>query len=268
MTAPDYVGARFAAYRAHEKANGREPLSWAAWLRAGEPALSAPLVKAVVVYQPWATLIALEVKRVETRPLPPGGFPRPDGVRQYPGLSVEPGERIAIVAAATPWSYYDTAKMPGAPVAWEALAVAVGWTEGGRDLWSAVRGGGGVRHLTVLGSIVCTSVLAEALPVVEGLVDSRPAWTDRWIARPSLGGLAVWTREPPRIVPRRIDSESPLGSYEPGRWGWSLESTHRLLLPVPCGRADGIRNSQGIFRLPPNVAAMIPNNNPTLEVTP
>ncbi len=184
---------------------------------------------------------------------------------------MEPGERIAIVAAATPWSYDGSAKMPGAPVAWEALAAAIRWDEGGRDLWSAVRGGGGQRHLTVLGSIVCTSVLAEALPIVDCGPHDRPSFADRWIAPPAwkyLEGLAVWDRGPEVVVPTDISAERPLGFYGPGRWGWSLESTHRLLLPVPCGRADGVRNSQGVFRLPPEVAAMIPNNNPSRKDTP
>lgn len=48
-------------------------------------------MKALVVRQPWATLIALGIKTVETRPWPPNGPMRPDGVRGLPGLAVERG---------------------------------------------------------------------------------------------------------------------------------------------------------------------------------
>ena len=47
-----------------------------------------------MVRQPWATLIALGVKQIETRPFPPNGPMRPEGVRGLPGCSLERGERI------------------------------------------------------------------------------------------------------------------------------------------------------------------------------
>jgi len=59
--------------------------------------MSEPM-KAIVVRQPWATLIALGIKTIETRPGPPNGPMRPDGVRGLPGLALERGERRARIA--------------------------------------------------------------------------------------------------------------------------------------------------------------------------
>jgi hypothetical protein len=61
-------------------------------------------VKTITVNQPWASLIVAGIKTVETRPSPPNGAMRPDGVRGLPGLRIEPGDRIAIHAAAHGWS--------------------------------------------------------------------------------------------------------------------------------------------------------------------
>lgn len=46
-------------------------------------------MRALVVRQPRATLIALRQKTIETRPAPPSGPMRPDGVRGLPGCSLE-----------------------------------------------------------------------------------------------------------------------------------------------------------------------------------
>ena len=64
-------------------------------------------MRALVVRQPRATLIALRQKTIETRPAPPSGPMRPDGVRGLPGCSLERGERIAIVAGASAPKYDD-----------------------------------------------------------------------------------------------------------------------------------------------------------------
>jgi len=62
-------------------------------------------MKALTVAQPWASLIVACVKSIETRPSPPNGAMRPDGVRGLPGLRIEPGDRIKAVVRASrcPW---------------------------------------------------------------------------------------------------------------------------------------------------------------------
>lgn len=199
-------------------------------------------MKAIVVRQPWATLIAIGIKTIETRPAPPNGPMRPQGVRGLPGLPLERGERIAIVAGATPgtavgedlgdsgWYYESTAGDPSCVVNWKLPAEF---------------------HDAPLGAVVCTVQVDDALPIVDGHPPSHaeitkegpPYWngTHRWLAAPP----NLWRTS--KSVPMPNDADQlPLGDYTPGRWGWLL-SDPQPCTPVPC------KGRQGVFRLPDDV---------------
>ncbi|MBN8781424.1 MAG: hypothetical protein J0G98_00050 [Terrimonas ferruginea] len=205
-------------------------------------------MKAIVVRQPWATLIALGVKTIETRPSPPNGDMRPEGVRGLPGCSLERGERIAIVAGAA-----------NAPEGWRASPGERGSMAHG-DL-----GGEWVvcnaellelcderREDLPLGAVVCTVTVADAVPITGQ--DHELDWGNPclWVDHED-GTLGLWEDVPPSLPdmdPERLTdltAELPLGFYEPGRWGWLL-SDPRPCTPIPC------KGKQGVFDLPAEIA--------------
>lgn len=205
-------------------------------------------MKAVVLHQPSATLVALGVKTIETRPSPPNGPMRPEGVRGLPGLAIEPGERIAIVAGA---------KEPtrSSPVGdWQV--VARDWADGTSLLLQHYADGvpGAPDEAPLpLGAVVCTTVVTDALPMVV------PAWEPA--ARDSIclpdddtgSPLTIgrWTHPGPAGFWSHYDSDQlPYGDFAPGRWGWLLADVERTP-PVPC------KGRQGVFLLPDDVAEQV-----------
>jgi len=199
-------------------------------------------MKALVVRQPWATLIALGIKTIETRPGPPNGPMRPDGARGLPGCTLERGERIAILAGAAP------------PKAGLRLGVDAEITfsefmvgEGGRllDLCNERA------HPLPLGAVVCTVVVADALPIVQrvGSCIGPAEWDGhrRFFSAPHEGYLT--TTGPGAELPRYTD-QLPLGDFTPGRWGWMLTDPQPCD-PIPC------KGRQGVFELPADVAGAI-----------
>ena len=190
-------------------------------------------MKALTVAQPWASLIVACVKSIETRPSPPNGAMRPDGVRGLPGLRIEPGDRIAIHAAATP---------PGPVGDWIPSRQYGEWrvqrdvTKPG-DLFAS--------HTTVwtpLGAIVGTVVVAGAVPVgecseqAEHICDSASALLlHSPLDRP-------W--RPDGTTEYDVTDQLPLGDFTPGCWGWLLTDPERCE-PVP------VRGRQGVWEWTP-----------------
>lgn len=214
-------------------------------------------MKAIVVRQPWATLIALGTKTIETRPAPPNGPMRPDGVRGLPGLPVERGERIAIVAGRVAAGYSD------GPTAWDRLGAALGYDDDGTS--------GEVAYYDYdvpFGAVVCTVVVDDALPIVAPMtdppVDHLVPTTDGhlmwWAFTPVLGQRRWSARSRHPMLNERtvvggrsdpdLDPQLPLGDFTPDRWGWML-SDPRPCDPIPC------KGKQGVFRLPDDVAEVL-----------
>lgn len=201
-------------------------------------------VHAIVVRQPWATLIALGRKVIETRPAPPNGPMRPEGVWGLPGCSLERGERIAIVAGAkagtepgedlgdSGWYWESTAGDPSCVVNWKEPAVF---------------------HDAPLGAVVCTVTVDDALPIGgpmtfrSGLVEGDEGdYPDR---RVIVRHPAMWDDGESLVMDRPhqdITDQLPLGDFTPGRWGWLL-SDPQPCEPIPC------KGRQGVFVLPDDV---------------
>jgi hypothetical protein len=130
--------------------------------------LPLPPIPAMTLWQPWASLIAIGAKPYETRSRPP------------PARLI--GQRIAIHAARKRVRLKDL----------------------DADTLGAIsRAPGDARWMDTmpLGSVVCTAVLAEALPV------------------------------------ERV-SHDPFGDYRPGRWAWRLEDVMPLDPPIPARGAQ------------------------------
>lgn len=197
-------------------------------------------MRAIVVRQPWATLIALGVKTIETRPAPPNGPMRPSGVRGLPGCSLERGERIAIVAGAAHPTWHG-------------------------DHYLHTLSGLARSTPLPLGAVVCTVTVDDALPIVAPMTD--PPY-DHMV--PTRDGHLIWWKFTPVLGQRRwsaasrhpmlnertvmggrrdpyLDPQLSLGDFTPGRWGWLL-SDPQPCDPIPC------KGRQGVFTLPDDVA--------------
>ena len=226
--------------------------------------MSEPM-KAIVVRQPWATLIALGFKTIETRPAPPNGPMRPAGVRGLPGCSVERGERIAIVAGAqkpkrrheTHWGSRDDDTDPLIE-AYEAPWLWTEYDDGTGGYWEWW-GGPGLGGVFALGAVVCSVVVADALPIIDasgmsagdgtvsvpdGLYRTGPAGSDLDGRR----GHHLWQLHDD--WPHQVSDHLPLGDFTPGRWGWMLTDPQPCE-PIPC------KGRQGVFVLPGDVSGQI-----------
>lgn len=207
-------------------------------------------VKAIVLHQPWATLVAIGVKEWETRPSPPNGTMRPDGVRGLPGLPIEPGERIAIVAGAR--------KPP------EGMEVGDYCVERWRDepaepcMAGPYRPALGYRPMfrLPLGAVVCTAVVAEALPMVGDYDDVSSAYEGPAAVEVVPGGSLIqypaWDGvlydedgDPHETDGARcvdISDQLPYGDWTLGRWAWRLTDVQSCD-PIP------VKGRQGVFDL-------------------
>lgn len=222
-------------------------------------------MKAIVVRQPWATLIALGIKTIETRPAPPNGPMRPDGVKGLPGLPLERGERIAIVAGAAKPAH----GWMGGQYVWAVGERTIGaarhaddadgecpcpdpddgvWSDACRAIntWELAllhdEGAHGMSEVAPLplGAVVCTVRVDDALPIV---AECRPG---DHIA-PGVGSAVPWVCMDEGNEHHYLDIDGPLGDFTPGRWGWML-SDPQPCDPIPC------KGRQGVFKLPADVS--------------
>ena len=203
--------------------------------------MSEPM-KAIVVRQPWATLIALGIKTIETRPGPPNGPMRPDGVRGLPGCAMERGERIAIVAGAAP-PKVGLRLGVDAEITFSEFVVSEGWRL--LDLCNERA------HPLPLGAVVCTVVVADALPIID--TTSAPMHYGNPVVCVVGSAIAVHPQLTLYSVQTGLDevrAQLPLGDFTPGRSAWMLTDPQPCE-PIPC------KGRQGVFVLPGDVSGQI-----------
>lgn len=176
-------------------------------------------MKAITLWQPYASLVALGVKTIETR-----SWPAPKGLV---------GQRIAIHAAAKPPIAHEldyigdwmVLPAPDDKRSWfmRHWPTASEATEGERlvdALWPdtpEARERGCV--MLPLGAVVASAVLADCVPMVTD-DDMRPElgrylWLNGYSGP---HGRAV-------IYPDNVDvsAQLPFGDFAPGRWAWLLD---------------------------------------------
>lgn len=191
-------------------------------------------MKALTLWQPWASLIAVGDKTIETR----------SWSTKYRGP-------LAIHAAARPignvaLSVGRWTNVTGEPIARGQQAMS-----------------GGVNDLLVcpLGAIVATANLADVVPIRgpragmgrslhnERLGPDNP--TAAFIGEYpqdgpheyQRGGLwLIGTTNLTRGNPTHIEAQRPYGDFEPGRYAWLLTDIHELAAPVPCKGRQGLWN--------------------------
>ena len=187
-------------------------------------------MKALILHQPYATLVAIGVKQWETRGAPPNGSMRPAGVRGMPGLGIEPGERVAICAA-TKRPDEMLRLGPQTDVVTEEFLVVRGHLHdlcNSRTYWLR------------LGRVVCTAVVAEALPIVDDADDlaDEPACIE---VAPNGSKLVLLSEGD--SDGSDISDQLPYGVWHPGRWAWRLTDVQQVDGPVEVVRG----NRQGVF---------------------
>lgn len=182
-------------------------------------------MKVLTLHQPYATLIALGVKTIETRP------------QAWTSLV---GQRIAIHGAAKE-------PVPG-------LDVGDYYPEWDFDEWLIVRHPripGWWQHPMPLGAIVCTAVVTDSLPMLDKDDELAEAWMphlapthrrgDWWhwkgpgAYNPSTG-RPVWAYDD-------ITDQLPYGDFRPGRFGLLLADVEVLPEPVPFKGGQGLSRS-------------------------
>jgi hypothetical protein len=180
-------------------------------------------MKALILHQPYATLVAIGVKQWETRNGPPNGSMRPAGVRGMPGLGIEPGERIAICAGK---QRPTMTGVRGYGIYHQTDAVRMLSSADGS--WTPLP----------LGRVVCTAVVAEAVRMESGsCCPDHPH-----IAVQAHLSLAL-ARCDPDSTPVNISDQLPYGDWQPGRWAWRLTDVVQVDGPVEVVRG----NRQGVF---------------------
>lgn len=174
---------------------------------------------ALTIHQPYASLLAHGIKKWETRPHPPAGWPGiPEGTRRMPGCRVEPGETVLIHAAAkrpTIKTLDRFTDITGEPRAQGAHA----WLD---CAYHAV-------IPTPLSAVVATARILDVVPIAEC------DWHSNHICLPWSGEL---THHSPMDEPHDnqtehdISNQLPYGEWTPGRWAWRLGDVRLLDEPV------------------------------------
>lgn len=199
-------------------------------------------MKALTLHQPWASLIALGVKTVETRswstayrgPLAIHAAKRkPDVEMMEDGpageLYDESNHDDAVVAQwwATDRRDYDPARVPAPEDRW--------------SLWTPKHD---VTDLP-LGRVVATCELVDVVPI---LLDTQPwegaavtATSNRpphYLSTAPYPSLVRWPGGEERGID--VSDQRPYGDFRPGRFAWALDNVQRLEEPVPAKGAQGL----------------------------
>jgi hypothetical protein len=168
-------------------------------------------VKALTLWQPWASLVAVGAKRVETR-----------------GWSTRHRGPLAIHAAASipreaRWSMAPAAGFGGSPIRDALVAAGYQITQDRRR----------VIHDLPTGVVVATARLVDVVPTAELL------WTD--IGWPDSEG---WHQRADRVTWAH-DAQHPFGDFRTGRYAWLLDDLQPLDEPVPAKGRQGLWNWEG-----------------------
>jgi activating signal cointegrator 1 len=174
----------------------------------------------LTLWQPWATLIALKVKTIETR-----SWAAPKSLI---------GQRIAIHAAK---KYPADGAYPN-PGYWEVSAPC--------GIPELVEYGGNVdrvwinRHRLPLGCIVATARLVASVRMVANddvYKDVNHCRSGEsgfiWIGRPRLERYQWNGRQYELLLTEDTEAQRPYGEFAQGRWAWLLADIEPIDPPVP-----------------------------------
>ena len=187
----------------------------------------------LTIDQPYPTLILAGAKGMETRPSPPAGDMCPPGVRAYPGLRINRGDRIGLHAAA--------ARVPRV-----MLKLGIGdytleqdnprgtapayLLRGPRLAWP---------YRLPLGAMVGTARVVDAVPIVEGTDELTAAGPRPCVVMVGESLTLYHPSNPGGLADGAdLDDQLPYGVWRPGRWAWLLGGIQRTTERCP-GCVDG-----------------------------
>jgi len=160
-------------------------------------------VKAITIRQPWATLIALGVKTIETR----------SWRTHYRG----------------PVAIHAGAAMPirGPIGAWVVALDDVQERMPKLEHWEA-----GFVYDLPIGAVIATATLADCVPIV-GLADCHQL-ADHHLCTSGDNVLEHWPMDGRHVddTEKEHGPQRPYGDYAPGGWGWLLTNVQPIA-PVP-----------------------------------
>ncbi len=168
-------------------------------------------MRAITLHQPYASLIALGDKTIETR-----SWPAPKSII---------GHRIAIHASS---------RLSGR----RGQITELGDFELTRDLSGyLLRGPIAWPYRLPLGAVVCTAVVSDSVPMVSA-TEGRPVSAIR------INHIHPLTFIQGNYDPRVTDlsAQLPYGEFAPGRWAWMLEDVLPLARPIPAKGKQGLWN--------------------------
>lgn len=189
-------------------------------------------MKALTLWQPWASLIALGIKRIETRswstnyrgPLAIHAAKRPPGVEMLEDGRA--GEIIPVdCVGGVQWMRDDPREMlPGFEPQWRMYVYDL--DEG--------------PYVLPLGAVVATCNLVDCVPISEpshSVQDLPRMFADYY-------GSYLWLDDGMQVV--RADEQLPYGNFAPGRFAWTLEDVVALPEPVPAKGRQGLWEWDGV----------------------
>jgi activating signal cointegrator 1 len=174
-------------------------------------------LKALSLYQPWASLVALGVKTIETR----------SWSTSYRGpLAIHAGRHVA--------------RMDEAFSAWTALPLGIYEATRSTENPSRFPPGEQVRDPLPLGAIVATCTLVDVVPMVgyDGCKnDSKHLCivNQSMLLHSRLG--EPW---PDGETEHVVSDQRPYGDFTPGRYAWLLADIKPLAEPIPTRGRQGL----------------------------
>lgn len=173
-------------------------------------------MKAISLWQPWATLIALGAKTIETRSWQTS-YRGPIAIHAAKRLTGRRGEVLEL-------GEYSIER--------DAAGLLL-------------RGPIAHPYRLPLGAVVATATLVDCVPMrrmpENRRIDASPSlWLDSDVA-------FLLHRDPARTG--SVRHQTPYGHFEPGRWAWILDDIDPIKQPVPA------RGRQGLWNLDVELAA-------------
>lgn len=170
-------------------------------------------MKALTLRQPWASLIAIGAKTIETR-----------------SWSTNHRGPLAIHAGRVPPLGSDMATLVG-----EQPGVFARWVEAGLVSHD------GLEDRLPLGAVVAIATLADVLPMAdEGsmIVDYVGIDLSPTNDRPP---LLLWKEdEDDHVIGTDVSDQLPFGEFAPGRFAWVLEDVEPLDVPISATGKQGL----------------------------
>lgn len=180
-------------------------------------------MKALTLHQPWATLVALDVKTIETRSW---------ATKHRGPIAIHAG----VSAKALDYFCWEADHCGEVDECLLPLADRVRGEDMPRGRMRAV-------HNLPLGAVVATANLVDCVPMVhtgeEGAIRTLDidGSGDLWIVEPQTDEQAEAGEE---LDQRDVSAQRPYGHFAPGRWAWLLEDIVPLTHPVPTKGRQGL----------------------------